>query len=171
MLAQWQTSLPAHIHSCMMIAVCCRHMVHQWLSAGAQHWTGGHHCWHLPARLGCLATIHPAPCLQRELTACPSLVPLSVYCYFKLATSSLFIPLSLTPLSPLARNKVRGDGVALTNSSCLTMLMYLSLACAASLIQMSFCTTAIMSMQICLTACLPCWGLPTVCPKLHSKLY
>lgn len=74
-VALWQTSLPAHAHVCMMMAVCRRHMVHQRVSAGAQHWTGGPHLWNLPARLGCLATIHPAPCLQRKLAACPSFVP------------------------------------------------------------------------------------------------
>ncbi len=170
-LAQWQTTLFAHVHSCVMIAVCCRYMVHQWLSAGAQHWLGGPHFWHLPACLGCLATIHPAPCLQREFTACPLFIPLPVYLLLKtyhLSISSY--PFLDTALSS-SQQQSEGGGVALTNSSCLAWLMFLSLAWAASLIRMSFCTPGIMSMQFCLTAHLPCWGLPTVCLKLHPKLH
>ncbi len=92
-----------------MMAVWCRHMVHQWLSAGAQHWTGGPHLWHLPACLGCLAAIHPAPCLQRELTACPlSYTPFCFTCYSELTTTSFFLRTPvLILLSPLARNKLR----------------------------------------------------------------
>lgn len=57
------------VHYTLMVYSSCvvshgRHMVHQRHSPGAQHRSGGHHLWQLPARLGLMATLHSASGVQ-----------------------------------------------------------------------------------------------------------